>query len=164
MIFTRTTSQLNRATYFVLKKEFWIISNAYNKRSLQNHRFQIESIQKFNFFLKNSLYNRGGFRGGGGRLFLRDSTPCRPKGSPFDTFSEIHFWPTDPKVFLKAPWAPIYTNYIFSNIFSGAVNLVNTWTKKCFGRARKINLVDLKKGCQNFGKFFENPPPPSRKS
>ena len=31
-----------------------------------------------------------------------------PKG-PFDTFSEIHFWPTDPKIFLKAPLAPIYT-------------------------------------------------------
>ena len=30
---------------------------------------------------------------------------------PFDTFSEIHFWPTDPKIFLKAPSAPI--NAIF---------------------------------------------------
>ena len=29
----------------------------------------------------------------------------------FDTFSEIHFWPTDPKIFLKAPLAPIYTNF-----------------------------------------------------
>ena len=32
---------------------------------------------------------------GGGCPFLRDSTPCRPNGSPFDTFYEIHFWPTD---------------------------------------------------------------------
>ena len=37
--------------------------------------------------------------------------PADPKGPPFDTFSEIHFWPTDPKIFLKAPLAPIYTNF-----------------------------------------------------
>ena len=37
--------------------------------------------------------------------------PADPKGLPFDTFSEIHFWPTDPKIFLKAPLAPIYTNF-----------------------------------------------------
>ena len=37
--------------------------------------------------------------------------PADPKGPPFDTFSEIHFWPTDPKIFLKAPWAPIYTPF-----------------------------------------------------
>ena len=37
--------------------------------------------------------------------------PADPKGPPFDTFSEIHFWPTDPKVFLRAPMAPIYTNF-----------------------------------------------------
>ena len=47
----------------------------------------------------------GGFRGGGGGggrtlppLGIR--TPADPKGPPFDTFSEIHFWPTDPKIFL----------------------------------------------------------------
>ena len=56
---------------------------------------------------------RGGFRGGGADASppLRDSTPRRPKGSPFVTFSEIHFWPTDPKIFLKATSAPIYTNF-----------------------------------------------------
>ena len=37
--------------------------------------------------------------------------PANPKGPPFDTFSAIHFWPTDPKIFLKAPLAPIYTNF-----------------------------------------------------
>ena len=38
--------------------------------------------------------------------------PADPKGPPpFDTFSEIHFWPTDPKIFLKASSAPIYTNF-----------------------------------------------------
>ena len=56
---------------------------------------------------------RAGVDLAGGRTLppLRDSNPCRPKGSPFDTFSEIHFSPTDPKSFLKAPLAPIYTNF-----------------------------------------------------
>ena len=34
-----------------------------------------------------------------------------PKAPPFGTFLEIHFWPTDPKIFLKAPLAPIYTYF-----------------------------------------------------
>ena len=66
---------------------------------------------------------RGGFRGGGGgrgggRTPLPPPPPpsgirppADPKGPPFDTFSEIHFWPTDPKIFLKAPLAPISTNF-----------------------------------------------------
>ena len=37
--------------------------------------------------------------------------PADPKGPPFDIFSEIHFWRTDPKIFLKAPSVPIYTNF-----------------------------------------------------
>ena len=41
---------------------------------------------------------------------LRDLTPCRPKGSPFVLFWDIHFWLTDLKLFLTAPLAPIYTN------------------------------------------------------
>ena len=58
----------------------------------------------------------GGFKGGsrglfGGRPSLRDSTTCLPKGPPFGTFQEIHFLPIEPKSFLKAPWAPIYTNF-----------------------------------------------------
>ena len=52
-----------------------------------------------------------GGRGGGLFLFLRDSTPCRPKVSPFELFSDIQFWLTDPKIFLKALLAPIYTNF-----------------------------------------------------
>ena len=62
-----------------------------------------------------TLRGRGGFRGGGGGggrppppSGIRP--PADPKGPPFDTFSEIHFWWTDPKIFLKAPSAPIYTN------------------------------------------------------
>ena len=50
--------------------------------------------------------------GGGGRTPPSSGIrpPADPKGPPFDTFSEIHFCPTDPKIFLKAPLAPIYTN------------------------------------------------------
>ena len=145
---------------------------------------------------------RGGFRGGGGGadfpLPLRDSTPCRPKGSPFDNFSEIHFWPTDPKIFLKASLAPIYTNFegerkiaksaqfaksakIAQNFAKsaqnwlfwlfcqqkfayGAENFAKIGAKQCFGRARKINLVDLKKRSSKFSKFFWKSAPPSRKS
>ena len=59
--------------------------------------------------------SRGGFRGGGGGYGRPPPSgirsPADPKGPPFDTFSEIHFWPTDPKIFLKAPLAPIYTNF-----------------------------------------------------
>ena len=104
--------------------------------------------------------------------------PADPKGPHFDTFSEIHFLPTDPKIFLKAP---IYTNFegerapkktlffvknfltVFQKLACGAENLAKVGAKQCFGRARKINLVDLKKSRQNFEKFCENPPP-SRKS
>ena len=49
--------------------------------------------------------------GGGGRPLSGIRPPADPKGPPFDTFSEIHFWPTHPKLFLKAPLAPIYTNF-----------------------------------------------------
>ena len=51
----------------------------------------------------------GGGRGGG-RSFPQgfDPLPTQRVPPPFDTFSEIHFWPTDPKIFLKAPLAPIY--------------------------------------------------------
>ena len=57
---------------------------------------------------------RGGFRGGGvltppPHSGIRPLTD--PKGPPFDTFSEIHFWQTNPKIFLKAPLAPVYTNF-----------------------------------------------------
>ena len=49
--------------------------------------------------------------GGGGRPPSGIRPPADPKGPPFDTFSEIHFWQIDPKIFLKAPLAPIYTNF-----------------------------------------------------
>ena len=37
--------------------------------------------------------------------------PADPKGPPFELFWDIHFWQTDPKIFLKAPSAPINTNF-----------------------------------------------------
>ena len=94
----------------------------------------------------------------------------------------------NPKNFLKAP---IYTNFeggvraekpqflvkifqkktkdafvglfFFQNFACGAEILAKTGTKKCFGRVRKINSVDLKKSRQKTRSFIENPPP-SRKS
>ena len=49
---------------------------------------------------------------------------------------------------------------LFSQKFAcGAENFAKIGAKQFFGRARKINLVDLKKGRQNFRFFFENPPP-----
>ena len=156
-----------------------------------------------NFFIGSltTSTSRGGFKGeGGGRTPPPPPSgirpPADPKGPPFDTFSEIHFWPTDPKLFLRAPWAPIYTNFegerakknaiflskffkkcpktaffdcFFQKFACGAENLAKIGAKQYFGRngrAQKINLVDLKKkkGRQNFGKFFENPPPPPREN
>ena len=119
---------------------------------------------------------RGGFRGGGrggaDAPLSGIRPPADPKGPPFDTFSEIHFWRTDPKIFLKAPLAPIYTNFegerapkktkffcqnfsksaqkrlfdcFFKNLPAAQKLFTKIGAKQCFGRARKINLVDLKK-------------------
>ena len=42
------------------------------------------------------------------RPFLRYLTPRQPKGPPLVLFYETHFRPVNPKIFLKAPLAPIY--------------------------------------------------------
>ena len=52
-----------------------------------------------------------GGRGFGRFPFLRDSTPCRPKGSPLWTILRNPFWMTDLKIFRKAPLAPIYADF-----------------------------------------------------
>ena len=121
------------------------------------------------------LLHTGADLGGGGRSPPPPSgirPPADPKGPPFDTFSDIQFWPTDPKIFLKAPWAPIYTNFegerapkktrffcqnfsksakkrffdcFFKNLPAAQKFLQKIGAKRCFGRALKINLVDLKK-------------------
>ena len=98
-----------------------------------------------------------------------------------------------PKIFLKAPLAPIYTNIegeggggrggarvekktrffdqlfsknaknavlacFFQNFACGAGNLAKARSFHCFGKARKINLVDLKKVDKNFENFLKIPP------
>ena len=137
------------------------------------------AFQLFNFcfLISFSVLIRGGFRGGGGADAPPSGIrpPPDPKGPPFDTFSEIRFWPTDPKIFLKAPSAPIYTNFegvrapkktrkkrkVFQKVpkngFSKSAqkrpksaqkvpkSAQKIGAKQCFGRARKIDLVDLKK-------------------
>ena len=99
----------------------------------------------------------GGAGGGGGHPFPSGiRPPADPKGPPFDTFSEIHFWPTDPKIFLKAPWAPIYTkfegerapkkNAIFCQNFSKSAQkrlFLTVFSKICLRRTKL---------CQNRGK------------
>ena len=42
---------------------------------------------------------------------LKNSTTCRPKGSPLCTILRYPFLVTDPKNFLKAPLAPLFTNF-----------------------------------------------------
>ena len=54
---------------------------------------------------------RGGGGGGGG------SNTCRPKGSAVCTILRYPFWVTDPKIFLKAPSGPIYTNFEYITRF-----------------------------------------------
>ena len=89
-------------------------------------------------------------------------------------FWDVHFWLTDLKIFLKAPLAPIYTNFeggarakknvnlrskfLLFKFDCGAENLIKLRSLLWFGRAQKINLVSLKKVDKIF-LFFENPPP-----
>ena len=102
------------------------------------------------------LWHSGADLGGGGRPFPSGiRPPADPKGPPFDTFSEIPFWPTDPKIFLKAPLAPIYTNfegerapkkrYFLSKFFKKCPKtaFLTFFSKNCL-RRRKL--------CQNRGK------------
>ena len=52
----------------------------------------------------------GGGRGDFWTPFSRDSTPCRPKGSTLCIILR-YFCRIDPTNFLRAPVAPIYTNF-----------------------------------------------------
>ena len=72
--------------------------------------------------------------------------PADPKDLPFDTFSEIHFWPTDPKIFLKAPLAPIYTNFERERAPKKNAIFLSKFFKKC----PKTAFFDC---------FFKNLPP-----
>ena len=138
---------------------------------------------------------RGGFRGGGADAPSPSGIrpPADPKGPPFDIFSGNHFWPIDPKIFLKAPWAPIYTNFEEERAPKKNAIFLSKFFKKCpktaFLTVFFKNLPAAQKFCQNRGKtvlwessknqfgrpkkknkILENflkiraPPPPSRKS
>ena len=63
------------------------------------------------FFGEMSFGISGGFRGGADAPPLRDSTPCRPKGSPLWYSLRNPFLADRPSNFLKAPLAPMYTNF-----------------------------------------------------
>ena len=131
----------------------------------------------------------GGGRRGGWTLPLGIRPPADPKGPTFDTFSEIHFWPTDPKIFLKAPLAPIYTNvegecapkkthFFLSKFFKKCPKtaFLTVFSKICLRRRKfcqkrgrtvlwessKNQFGRSEKRSSNFGKFFENPTPPPR--
>ena len=124
---------------------------------------------------------RGGFgEGDGGRpLPLRDFSPTDPMGSPFVVFWAIHFWLTDPIFFLKRLWrqyilivrgsARRKKNDFLVNILQKYLKVLACFFRSflqrrklgqvcifyCFGRARKINLVDQKKGRQRFDNFLK---------
>ena len=150
------------------------------------------------FQKKDCSYQKGRIWGGGGGGVWTPPfpsgirPPADPKGRPFDTFSEIHFWPTDPKIFLKAPLAPIYTNLegerapkktqfflskvfkkrpktafltVFSKIFLRRRNFYQNRGKTVLRESSKnqFGRPTKKKGRQNFRIFFKIRPP-SRKS
>ena len=46
----------------------------------------------------------------GGCPLLKDSTTRHPKSPSLVLFYDIHFWPIDPKIFLKAHLAPVYSD------------------------------------------------------
>ena len=85
--------------------------------------------------------------------------PADPKGPPFDTFSEIHFCPTDPKIFLKAPLAPIYTNFEGERAPKKKGKTLR-WesSKNQFGRSKKKKKVVI-----IFEFFLKIRPPPLEK-
>ena len=102
------------------------------------------------------IYQSGADLRGADALPLRDSTPCRPKGSPFDTFSATHFWPTDPKIFLKAPLAPIYTNFEGECAQKKKRDFLSKFFEKCPKTAFLTSFSTIclrrRKFCQNRGK------------
>ena len=130
-------------------------------------------------FKKISITRRGGFRGGGRPPPPPSGIrpPADPKGPILILFQKSICGRPTPKIFLKAPLAPIYTNFegerakktkFFCQNFSKsaqkrAENLAKIGAKQCFGRARKINLIDLKKKVVKIFEIFflkSQPTPP----
>ena len=147
---------------------------------------------------KQTVWTGADLEGGGGG---GKRTPPLPHGfdplptqrvPPLILFQKSIFGRPTLKFFLKAPLAPIYSNFegerapkktrFFCNIFSksaqkrlfwlffqkfacGPENFAKIGAKQSFGRARKINLVDLKKKVVKIlENFLKIRPPPSRKS
>ena len=79
--------------------------------------------------LKSIVTLSSGFRGADPPP-LRDSTPCRPKGSPLCTILRYPFLVTDPENFLKTPLAPIYTDFEGERAKKNAI-FWSTFSKKC---------------------------------
>ena len=48
--------------------------------------------------------------------------PLPTQRVPFELFWDIHFWLTDPRVFLNAPSVPIYTNFEWGSKFSNKMS------------------------------------------
>ena len=128
---------------------------------------------------------RGGFRGAGdGGCPPRDSTPSRPKGSPLCYFLRNPFLSTDPKFFLKAPLAPMYTNFEGEHAPKKR-NFLSNFFKKCLKTAfwpfffrndvfwpalgRELGKSNWstsknKKRSSKFSKiFWKSAPPPSKR-
>ena len=127
---------------------------------------------------------------GGERTPLRDSIPCRPKGSTLCTFLRYPILVTDPKIFLKAPLAPILTYFeggrrktaIFGQYFPKRAFFLPNFFKNVSKMFPKIwpkqglfsALGELEKSIwstqekvrrPNFRNFFENlPHPPPREN
>ena len=78
--------------------------------------------------------------------------------------SEMHFWQTDPKIFLRAPKKGFFDCFFFSKICLRRRKLRQNrgktvlWesSKNQFGRPKKKKVVKS----QNFGKFFLKIRPP----
>ena len=164
----------------------WSIFHPKNKIKLwMTRESQGRGRQIFGSSLQANFKTRADLGGRTPPFSLSDSNPCRP----FVLFWDIHVRLTDPKVFKrhlgrqneliwrggaskkrkKEVFQKVSENAFFGLFFQkfacGAEN-AKIGTKQCLGRARKINLVDLRKKVEKkFSKIFENPPPPlSRKS
>ena len=65
---------------------------------------------KFNeSFCADPMVDLGG--GGGADTLLQGFDPLQPKGSPPCTVLRYPYLAMDPKIFLEAPRAPVYTNF-----------------------------------------------------
>ena len=107
----------------------------------------------------------GGGGGGGCTLSFQVFDPLPSQRVPLCTILRYAFLETHPKIFLKgrAKKRDFLVNIFqkVQNFACGAEILAKTESLQCFERARKINLIDLKKCRQNFRNLFEKLPPPS---